>query len=53
MATELFIIALFCRVDAVLRAVSKDPQASLYPSEVVPLGLLFALKGVGGRQFYR
>jgi hypothetical protein len=53
MATELFIIALFCRVDAILRTAPKDPQALLYPSEVVTLGMLFALKGVGTRQFYR
>ncbi len=53
MSTEDFIIALFCRVDEVLGDVPKHPQASLYPSETVTLGLLFALKGVGPRAFYR
>jgi hypothetical protein len=33
--------------------VPKHTQANLYPSEVVTLGLLFALKGVGPRAFYR
>jgi hypothetical protein len=31
----------------------KHPLAKLYPSEVVTLALLFALKGVGNRAFYR
>ena len=31
----------------------KTEQAHLYPSEVVTLGLLFALKGSGNRAFYR
>ena len=33
--------------------VGKHSQAALYPSEVVTLALLFALKGVGNRAFYR
>jgi hypothetical protein len=33
--------------------VAKHPDAHLYPSEVVTLGLLFALKGAGPRAFYR
>jgi len=53
MTTEHFIIDLFCRVDAVLHAEPKHAQARLYPSEVVTLALLFALKGVGNRAFYR
>jgi len=53
MTTEHFIIDLFCRVDAVLHAAPKHTQAHLYPSEVVTLALLFALKGVGNRAFYR
>jgi hypothetical protein len=53
MSTEDFIIALFCRVDEVLGDVPKHPQAHLYPSETVTLALLFALKGVGPRAFYR
>jgi hypothetical protein len=32
---------------------SKHNQATLYPSEVVTLALLFALKGSGNRAFYR
>jgi hypothetical protein len=53
MTTEDFITNLFYRVDNALRAVSKHVQAGLYPSEVVTLALLFALKGVGNRAFYR
>jgi len=48
-----FITELFCRVDDEMRDVKKHSQASLYPSEVVTLALLFALKGVGNRAFYR
>src|SRR3712207_3476983 len=33
--------------------VPKHPQAKLYPSEIVTLAVLFALKGVGPRPFYR
>ncbi len=36
-----------------MRDVKKHSQASLYPSEVATLALLFALKGVGNRAFYR
>jgi len=53
MSTEEFIIDLFCRVDAVMVDEPKHPHAKLYPSEVVTLALLFALKGVGARAFYR
>lgn len=53
MSTEEFIIGLFIRVDEQMAAVAKHPQASLYPSELVTLALLFALKGVGERPFYR
>jgi hypothetical protein len=53
MTTEDFITELFCRVDDAMRGVAKHSQASLYPSEMVTLGLLFALKGVGNRAFYR
>src|SRR2546425_779184 len=48
-----FIAALFCQVDDHLRAIPKHPEAHLWPSEVVTLGLLHALKGVGNRAFYR
>src|SRR5881409_2793272 len=53
LATVDFIIALFCQVDAHLHDLPKHPHASLWPSEVVTLGLLHALKGVGNRAFYR
>lgn len=53
MSTLDFITELFCKVDDAMRDVSKHHQASLYPSEVVTLGLLFTLKGVGNRAFYR
>jgi len=33
--------------------IRKHPHATLWPSEVVTLGLLHALKGVGNRAFYR
>jgi hypothetical protein len=48
-----FITALFCQVDDQLAGVPKHPEAHLWPSEVVTLGLLHALKGVGNRAFYR
>ena len=43
---------LFCRVDDKV-TVDKHSQASLYPSEVVTLALLYALKGCGQRAFWR
>ena len=48
-----FITALFCQVDDHLADLPKHPEAHLWPSEVVTLGLLHALKGVGNRPFYR
>src|SRR5437870_11090928 len=48
-----FITALFCQVDDHLAGLPKHPDARLWPSEVVTLGLLHALKGVGNRAFYR
>ncbi len=53
MSTDDFIIRLFTLVDTVMADVPKHPDAQLYPSEVVTLALLFALKGVGPRAFYR
>jgi hypothetical protein len=52
MTTVDFITELFCRIDDVMSNAKKHSQANLYPSEVVTLGILFALKGVGGRAFY-
>ena len=48
-----FITALFYHVDEKLHAIPTHPKAHLWPSEVVTLGLLHALKGVGNRPFYR
>jgi hypothetical protein len=53
MTTEDFISELFYRVDEAMKALPKHPQASLWPSEVVTLGVLFALKGGSTRAFYR
>jgi len=47
------ITGLFVRVDDVMPDAQKHSQAKLYPSEVVTIALLFALKGVGNRAFYR
>jgi hypothetical protein len=40
-------IGFFCRVDERMGRQPKHPQARLHPSEIVTLGLLFALTGVG------
>ena len=48
-----FISTLFYEVDEQMRAIPKHPDARLWPSEVVTLGLLHARKGVGNRAFYR
>ena len=36
-----------------MKDIPKHRQANLYPSEIVTLGVLFALKGVGNRAFFR
>jgi hypothetical protein len=48
-----FITASFYEIDEQLRAIPQHPEAHLWPSEVVTLGLLHALKGVGNQAFYR
>jgi hypothetical protein len=53
MTTENFISELFYRIDDAMKGIPKQPLAHLWPSEVVTLGVLFALKGVGNRTFYR
>lgn len=53
MTTEDFIIELFCRIDTEMTDVPKHSQALLYPSEIVTLVMLFAIKGDGNRAFYR
>jgi hypothetical protein len=50
---EHFIIELFCRVDDMLPNEPKHFQAKLSSSELITLGLLFALKGVSQHAFYR
>jgi hypothetical protein len=53
MTTWDLIIALFYHVDEQLHNLPKHPEAHLWPSEVVTLGVLHALKGVGNRAFHR
>src|SRR5713101_6456490 len=53
MTTLDLITALFYEVDEQMRAIPTHPEARLWPSEVVTLGLLHAFKGVGNRAFYR
>lgn len=53
MPTDEVIIGVFCSVDAELGGVKKHVQAKLYPSEVVTLMLLFAIKGGRYLGFYR
>jgi hypothetical protein len=53
MTTEDFISELFSRIDDAMKDKPKQPLAHLWPSEIVTLGVLFALKGVGNRAFYR
>jgi len=53
MTTEDIILHIFCFVDDRLGHLPKHPQAKLYPSEIVTIGILFALKGGSFRAFYR
>lgn len=53
MTTEDIIIQIFWAVDQAMLQVRKVPQAKLYPSEVVTIGILFALKGGHFRAFCR
>lgn len=53
LSDEDFTIELFCRVDDLMIEQKKHSQAKLYPSEVVTLAMLFALKGVGQLAFDR
>ena len=47
------ILHIFCSVDDKLPSIPKHSQAKLYPSELVTIGILFALKGGFFRAFYR
>jgi hypothetical protein len=51
MRTEDFISELFYRVDEAMTAIPTHPLANLRPSEIVTVGILFALKGGGNRPF--
>src|SRR4051812_22133249 len=53
MTTEEIIIQIFWVVDNAMLQSQKVPQAKLYPSEVVTIGILFALKGGHFRAFCR
>jgi hypothetical protein len=53
MITLDFITALFYEIDEQMDAIPTHPEAHLWPSEVVTLGLLHARKGVGNRPFSR
>jgi hypothetical protein len=53
MTTEDIITHIFCLVDDKMPEIEKHPQAKLYPSELVTIGVLFALKGGYFRAFYR
>jgi hypothetical protein len=50
--TEDFIISLFCLVDDRMGKVEKRSDALLYSSELVTIGLLYALKGGFFRALY-
>ena len=50
---EMNLIELFYRVDSDMKDVRKHSQSKLYPSEIVTLAILFSIKGVGNRPFYR
>lgn len=53
MPTDELIIGVFCMIDAELGAVKPHVQAKLWPSEVVTLMLMFAVKGGHYRAFHR
>lgn len=46
-------VEVFCRVDDAMPEVQKHPLSLLHPSEVVTLGLLYALRGGSFRRFER
>jgi len=53
MVMEDLITELFCRIDDAMKQTPRHPQAKLHPSEVVTLAVLFAIKGVRERAFFR
>ena len=48
-----YITELFCKIDDKMKDLTKHSQSSLYPSEIVTLAFMFAIKGYGNRAFYR
>src|SRR3990172_4329964 len=53
MTTDDIILHIFYLVATSLPAIPRHSQAKLYPSELVTIGILFALKGGHFRAFYR
>jgi len=53
MTTEDLITELFCRIDDKMQGIPQHSQANLHPSEIVTLAILYAMKGIGTRAFYR
>jgi hypothetical protein len=53
MTTDDFIIDLFCRIDDKMKNMPNHSQSAFLPSELVTMGMLFSIKGVGQRAFYR
>lgn len=53
MTSQDFITDLCCRVDDRRIHAPNHSQAALWPSEVVTIGLLFTIEGIGQQAFYR
>jgi len=53
MVMEDQMIALYCQIDDAMKDVPRHPQTKLSPGEIVTLAVLFAIKGVSQRAFYR
>ena len=53
MTTGDIILYIFILVDDSLPYIAMHSQATLYPSELVTIGILFSLKGGSFRAFYR
>ncbi len=53
MTTGDSILHMFCLVDDNLPDIPRHPQAKVYPSELVTIGILFALNGGFVRAFSR
>jgi hypothetical protein len=53
MPMDELIIHLFCKIADKLHDVKQHEQAKLHPSEVVTIGVMYAIKGNGYRAFYR